>query len=212
MNKRGNKKARMGVLASAWIVAALLSGCGGHPYYEADTAGNIPGSSTGGNNNGGNSGGGTTDPNLLPAYTQSFSFTGAQSFSTTVNTDNTLKIRIKARGTTSNNYAAHYNCVAYTVTVLGQTVTTSVLAADGGGAACPNAPTQQEIDFSSRLTPGHGTVTVTISAAGTDAFYQQCVMNPWLYGPCQSYYPIRAVYSTHVVAGAVDIGVNGTSF
>ncbi|OFZ80689.1 MAG: hypothetical protein A2583_10500 [Bdellovibrionales bacterium RIFOXYD1_FULL_53_11] len=205
------------VIALAAIASASLAGCGDQAYQETpvDTATAAspvtPSSST------------TTtetttetETTTLPALTFSYEVTGASgvdpvdSFGNIL-TDNILKVKVVA-GTagqirlsdgTYSNWSAAYQCVQYKISALGQTVTTQVLAVDGGNSyICPGAPSEQTIDFSSRLTSGHGAVTVTVQAYR----YDSCLNYGYNFGGCA----MHTVYYTHTVTGTLDIQTNGT--
>jgi hypothetical protein len=172
----------------------------------------------------------TPTENLLPPITESFTVTGASgitpSFTTTVDTDDVLRIKITA-GTADKvsmpgyNFQAQYDCVKYTIEVMGHTVTTNVLAVDNGNGGgypapwgCYGASSSQVIDFSSRLSPGHGPVTVTVKAEGTNFYCKWCQsQTPYYYWANQCAYacPLYNVYKTHTVKGDLAIQVNGTS-
>lgn len=168
----------------------------------------------------------TSTNNLLPPVQESFTVTGSggtnPTYSVTVDTDNLLQVQITAGAATNvipgSNFSANYGCVTYNVTALGQTVTTNTLGVNGGNSICPNAPSSQTIDFSSRLTPGHGAVAITVSASGYDFYCQGCLMDPALYdaypyGPysCSMYCPLHTVFKNHGVTGTISVQVNGTS-
>jgi|GEM_PF-1712989 len=180
----------------------------------------------------GTTGSSTTSESVLPAITESFTVSGSSgtspSYTTTVNTDNLLKIKVTAGGAgqiTDPNYgfSGTYGCVSYKVTVLGSTQTTKLLAVGSqsdmlSAINCPGASTSQVLDFSGRLTSGHGSITVKVEAAAYDFYCRGCETYPWLYNAypygaysCSLYCPSRPVYQTHTVTGNLDIQVNGTS-
>lgn len=222
-------------LITVAVLAMGLGACGGTPYKEAATAGNIPGTSMGGTpsdnttgSNGGTTSGSSGDTsNFLPAYQESFSINGqggvTPSYSTTVNTDDTLKVKITAGSAGNNavpgmytNASAPYQCVQYNVTVLGKTAATGRLSVSGNSPLCPGAPSSAVIDFSARLTPGHGPVTITVEATEYDFYCLQCYANPSLYTTygyysCNMYCPMHSVYKNHTVTGTMAIQVNGTT-
>ncbi len=170
----------------------------------------------------------TPTPPFDSAYTFSFSVTGANGTAPTyttgaINTDNILVVRINAgpAGQLSvpgfySNFTANYNCVSYNVTVGGRTVTTQTLAPQGSNSSytasnqCPGAPSSQVINFSDRLSPGHGNMFVQVSNARYD-FYCELYFQGMLSGQYNMYCPLRTVYQTHTVTGSLDIQVNGTS-
>lgn len=216
-------------------LSTMLMACGGQPYQNPQAPAPTPTNSGG---NGGSSGGGTgggSPSNFTPAITFSFNVTGSggahPSFTTQpVNTDTILKIKITA-GQASNlnipiysNFTANYDCVSYTVTALGKSVTTQPLSASGENSAlCPNAPPSEIIDFSDRLGPGHGPVTITIDRVRYDFYcklWTRCQpelsWNPTcyysFYPATQSMYcPMRTVYRNHTVTGDLAIQVNGST-
>lgn len=164
-------------------------------------------------------------PAFMPAYTFSFSMTGSNGAAPTytasgINTDNVLKIRVNS-GPASNltvpnlysNFTANYSCISYTISVLGRTVVTQTLSVPNGDphfSQCPGAPQNQVIDFSDRLSPGHGPVSVQVTAARYD-FYCQLWFRGWVPGDYYMYCPMRTVYQNHTVTGSLDIQVNGTT-
>lgn len=169
--------------------------------------------------------------NALPPITESFTVSGASGttpyYTTTVNTDNLLKIKITAGDAQqitdpSYGFSATYSCVSYKVTVLGSTQQTKLLAVSSqadvlAAANCPGAANHQVLDFSSRLSPGHGPITITVEAASYDFYCRGCQTYPWFYNAypygaysCSLYCPSRPVYKTHTVTGNVTIQVNGT--
>jgi hypothetical protein len=172
----------------------------------------------------------TPSGNLLPPITTSFSVTGPEgttpSFSTTVDTDDILRIKITSdsAGKVSlpgYGFYAEYDCVKYTIQVMGDTITTNVLSVNNGNQGgypapwgCYGAPTSQVVDVSARLSPGHGPVKITVKAEGYDFYCKLCEsQTPYNYWPnsCATYCPMRGVYKTHTVKGKLDIQVNGTS-
>lgn len=174
----------------------------------------------------------STSESALPPITESFTVSGPSgttpSYTTTVNTDNLLKIKVTAGGAgqitdPTYGFSGTYGCVSYKVTVLGSTQTTKLLAVGSqsdmlGAINCPGASTSQVLDFSGRLTSGHGAITVKVEAASYDFYCRGCETYPWLYNAypygaysCSLYCPSRPVYQTHTVTGNLDIQVNGTS-
>lgn len=175
----------------------------------------------------------TSEPSVepLPAITESFTVSGASgttpSYTTTVDTDNVLRVKVTAEAAgqvtdPTYGFSGTYSCVSYKVTVLGSTQTTKLLAVGSNtdllaGYNCPGAAGSQILDFSSRLTPGHGTITIKVEASTYDFYCRGCESSPWLYnaypyGPysCSLYCPSRPVYKTHSVTGTLSIQVNGT--
>ncbi|MFL5812324.1 MAG: hypothetical protein ACJ763_02005 [Bdellovibrionia bacterium] len=218
--------------ATVALSAILLTSCGASTYKETAsgttqaqstyTGGTPP---TGGTTAPtGSTGGG--DTSTYPAITTSFTLTGSSgstpSYSYTVTTDNLLKVRVNAGAATNvipgSNFSATYECVSYNVTALGQTLSTGTLSVSGGNSICPGAPTSKTLDFSSRLTAGHQSVTVKVVATGYDFYCQSCLTYPWMfnaypygYYSCSMYCPLKTVYQNHGVTGTMDIQVNGTS-
>ncbi len=168
----------------------------------------------------------TTTSSTNPAYTYSFTETGIGGTSATyttpaILTDTVLQVTVTAASagalslaTGYSNFTANYGCISYNVTVLGQTMTTNILSPNPGyDENCPEAASSQMLDFSSRLTPGHGAVTVEISNPAYDFYCQMWesgypgIYNPYTYN---DYCPLRAVYKTHTVAGSLSIAVDGS--
>lgn len=224
-----------------FIIGIQFSSCGGQSYRElAPTPATTPEGSTGGGGGTGIPGTGgieppETDTGQFPAITQSFSVTGSggtlPSFSTNVSTDNILKVQVEAAAGDRislpgqySNFEANYGCVTYTVTALGQSKTTKVLAVPAGttGPAssylCSGAPSKEVLDFSGRLGPGHNSVTIQVVAAGYDFYCKHCYesyqlpyyMNPYFPNGCASYCPVKSVFKNHTVNGNLSIQVNGT--
>ena len=213
------------------LLLATLSACGGEAYREPDVDSDDDGStaqSSSSSSPAASSSSGTVDTSdpENPVYTYSFSLTGSGGTaptytSTSISTDNTLRVRVipgqagslsTSEGTDSN-FSATYYCASYTVTVLGHSLTTQPLKINGGGAICANAAESEILDFSDRMTSGHGDVTVGISAPRYD-YYCQLLYNGyinWGYYSTycsQSLYP---VYKNHTVTGSIEVEVNGTS-
>jgi hypothetical protein len=168
-----------------------------------------------------------TSTDLYPPITTSFTLTGSGGSSPSYSytppaTDNLLKIRVKAGAATNvipgSNFSATYECVSFNVTALGQTLSTGTMSVSGGNSICPNAPTTKDLDFSSRLTSGHQSVTITVQATGYDFYCQACLNYPWMfnaypygYYSCNLYCPLKTVYMNHGVTGSMNIQINGTS-
>ena len=218
--------------AALALMAIFLSACGAEAVREPVTANSTTTQSQSSNNV--NFPTGTYSPTptptsgggSLPPITASFTLTGSggtsPTYSTTVDTDSLLKIKVIAGASTNvipgSNFSATYGCVTYKVTALGQSQVTSTLSVGGNSnPICPNAPSEQVLDFSSRLTAGHRSVQVTVEATGYDFYCQGCLTYPWLYaaypyGPysCSMYCPMHTVYKNHGVTGSMAIQVNGT--
>ena len=222
------------VLALSLATGLALTACGGRPNTANVTAAETSSSSSSSSSSGSgtdctgmvnchgsssstsSSSGGTT---LDPALSYSFSLDGTggnvTSYQTpTFNTDTILKVRITGGPAgpitvPNSNFSMNYYCVGYTVTVLGQTVATKPLAVNGGNPSlCPD--TQQVIDFSSRLIPGHGPVSISVTAPRYD-YYCELYWNGMISGTPQMYCPLHTVYKTHTVTGQLDVQVNGTT-
>lgn len=142
-----------------------------------------------------------------PAYTFNFSNQGPTGTYTAnnIDTDNLLQVSVTLGQPTTipgTGYTAEYSCAQFLVTVLGQsqTVFLSNTGSPGYGY-CNGAQVSQMVDFSSRLTSGHGPVTVTIE----NVSYDNCRLYGDVYGVgC----PMTSVYSTHILTGALSIVVN----
>lgn len=159
---------------------------------------------------------------LLPPITSNFTVSGASgtspSYKISVDTDDLLRVKVTAGPAgkvTGDKYGfyAVYDCVQYTVTVAGQSVTTQTLSVNPSNV-CPGAPSSQTIDFSSRLTSGHGSIEIKVTATGYDFYCKDCwAKTPaaYAYGSCSYYCPLRGLYSTHTATGQLSIQVNGTS-
>lgn len=170
-------------------------------------------------------GGGTPpipDPDPFePAYTYTFEVSGTGGedpvYETPeIYTDSILRVKVIA-GQSANMtlpgyqaYSFPYGCVQYTVTVRGRSVRTDVLRVEGGDSSdCPNAPTEQIIDFSERVNGGEP-VTVQVDRAKYN-LYCRLWWYGYIYGYSNLYCPTRTVYRTHYVSGDLAIEVNGTS-
>lgn len=163
----------------------------------------------------------TPAPSVAP-QTYSFSITGSGTYTTpTIHTDTVLKVTISAglaKVVSGTGFTPVFGCVSYTVTVDGQSVQTDILSNGTGDGDCYGSPQSQTIDFSGRLGSGHNSMTVEVSDVQNDFRYLNCIENPSLYsvypyGPysCTMYYPVTALYKTHVASGNLSIQVNGSS-
>jgi len=215
----------------------LLVGCGGESKREYVNASNIGGGSVGGTGGTGTCTGPycspstyptptptTTSTGGLPPLTYTFSLTGpggSQDTYTTpsITTDSILKVRVtagpagqlSAAGVAYSNFSSTYNCISYTVGAIGQTADTGALNVGYQySALCPNAQSSAVLDFSGRLTPGHGAVKVQVSSARYD-FYCNLLMQGWVYGTYQMFCPLHTVYKNHTITGSLSIQVNGTT-
>lgn len=220
MKKSFKKTQAMTILA---VGALALQACGGAPYSEISSIGGSSTTSTGsGSTSTGtgsgtpSTGGGTTpapsDPNLLPPISHAFSNQGVTSTSISdIVTDNKLAVTVKL-GQPSNipntGYTAAYRCARINVTVANQTQT--VFVSNTGADItesydpCSGAKKSQTVDFSSRLTTGHGAMSVAIQ----NVAYDNCRLYGNVYG---SGCFLTTVYSTHVINGTIDVHVNGTN-
>jgi hypothetical protein len=133
-------------------------------------------------------------------------------------TDNLLKVRIVGlpggpnSGVGNTNFTANYLCVGYTVSVLGQAVDTKPLAVNGGVIGMCQNGGSQVIDFSSRLSPGHGPITITVSKPRYDWYCMLYTYYPWLMGGTATMYcPLHPVYQYHTINGEIQVETNGTN-
>lgn len=178
------------------------------------------GSDNGNNNNGGND----NSNNLQTPLKFRFNITGVggtqpQMRTPEFNTDALLRIKvipgpagqISIPGGTYSNFNAPYSCVSYTITVNGESMVTQPLSQEGPNFFCPNARPYQVLDFSSRLTRGHGPLKIKVSNARYDYYCRLWYAGymPWtpstLY--CNDLY---TVYKTHTVTGKLEVQINGT--
>ncbi len=227
-------------ISFALCIASTLSlglvGCGGQAYRAVDNVGQPNNGNTGNLTDFGGGSGGSDDSDdsndgsdqdspTAPAYTYDFAVTGSGGTtpswqSPLVETDNLLKVRVSAGNASRislpsgySNFTATYGCVQYTIRALGQTVTTGLLSTGSASSSvyCPNAPTSQVIDFSSRLGSGHNSVNIEVTEVRYD-FYCQMLMQGLISSMYyNTYCPSYPVYRTHTVTGQLDIQVNGTS-
>jgi hypothetical protein len=174
-----------------------------------------------------------------PALTFSGQITGSTGTtpswtSPTFETDNTLQVRITPNqagsivsGTPNvdSYFTGIYNCAEFTVVVLGDTVTTQPMALDPSqpcwsqsGSPIYGVQSSQLIDFSSRLSSGHGAISVAITGGATDDYCQWLadnVTNPYSsaymeYNWTSLFCEVRAIYKTHVATFTVGVGIDGT--
>jgi hypothetical protein len=208
-------------------LAATLAACGSSSYTTGGAStGTAPPAATSTTPFTGTTGT-TNTTNQLPAIDESFTLAGTRggvsgtsSASYTVSTDNLLQVTVTA-GTAGSitvpgyGFSAAYQCVTYKVTVLGDTITTNPLSTSTSGEYtpdCPGAANTQMIDFSSRLTPGHGSVSVTVES-NTDDFDCISCVESYGYGyggTCENYCPMDLTFNTHTVTGTLAIAVNGS--
>lgn len=180
-------------------MTGLASSCGGKAYRDASTsAAGTTITTTGGTTptTGTTTTGTTTDTTPITASAAfSFSLTGNGGTSPIsrngpIKTDNMLKVQVTAEDMgqlavpgVSSNLTAGYSCVTYTVTLytmlnnvlsrLSDNVQTTKLSPSGGGKFCASAPKSQVLDFSPRITAGHGDLYVQISNPEYDFYCQQ---------------------------------------
>jgi hypothetical protein len=222
------RKITVTVFASLAAIA-LLTGCGGTPYQDTSTstttsAGSTT-STTTSTTTSSSSDGSDSTTDTAPDISSTFSLNGpggtTTSYSTTVNTDNTLKVEIIAGGAGQmslsgySNYEATYGCISYEVTALGTTQQTGTLAVSTNydvSFNCYGSPTSTVLDFSSSLSPGHGDISVTVQPVGYDFYCQYCEDYPSLFGyACSGYCPLHSIYKSHTVTGTMVIEVDGTA-
>jgi hypothetical protein len=213
----------------ALALAATLTACGSSSYTTGTTsAATTPAAAATGTPFTTTTTGSTTATNQLPSIDESFTLAGtrggsggASSATYTVSTDNLLQVTVTA-GTAGSltvpgyGFSAQYECVTYNITVLGQTVTTNALSATAGEEYtpdCPGAANSQMIDFSSRLTTGHGAVQVTVASNTYDFDCISCneyyAYGIYPYG-CANYCPMDLVFKNHTVTGTLSIAINGS--
>ena len=214
-------------LISAFLLfATFTTGCGGraNPVSKEPQANpGVPGGVTGGGTTTPppSTGGGSILGDGAPPITYTFSLAGPTDSKTlpTFQTDSLLKVRVKPGPAGTINvpnsaFSANYFCINYVVSALGYDVRSKTVQINGGWD-CPQAETSDTIDFSSRLTPGHGPITLKVSAARYDFKYVACTQFPYLFNAqmfgCGLYYPTVPIYTTHVVTGDLEVFVNGTA-
>ena len=219
------------------LLMLVLSGCGG--TSNSNGLQGLPGNTWVTTN----TGTGTStivDPSPLNTpYTKSFSITGATGSnpsytSDELQTDSILKVRIAAGNAGPlqvpyQSYNLSFGCVRYQINLYakvngnwvknGATLTSDVLAAQGGNNwNCQGKPGEQVWDLSSRVS-GSAKVKVEVTGAAND-FY--CNYWWWIYnmGYDPYYYvgtyamncPVKPNYKTHSATGTLVIGTNGTTF
>ncbi|MGK5088866.1 hypothetical protein WDW86_15010 [Bdellovibrionota bacterium FG-2] len=240
MNNKRPKKLTFAMI----VLSTTLGACGGNAYREASNTSGTNGTSETPSNTGTSSGTTTagttgtvqsptvlTSSEFLPSATYSFTLTGAGGTHPTENlppvvTDNILKVKVIAGSagpisiaggsTQYSGYTATYACVSFKVTVLGKSVQSDMLSVNGGSQVCPNAPTEQVIDFSDRLGAGHNnSVSITVSSALYDFACEWLIQNPWwplpsTYGGCNVNIPLKPLFKNHVASGSLDVQLNMT--
>lgn len=211
-------------------LTALLAGCGGKANRDGLGAEGIKTNAPGYSSDDTSDDAITISDGFVPSVTYSFTLQGPTDVMEVpgeVGTDNMLKIRIKpapAGNSVGSGFSANYTCISYVISVLGQDVRTKTLSL-GNGGHCKGGPTSQVIDFSGRLTPGHGPVQIKVSAARSDFKYNACLAYPfeftaikWItpywwvpdFTVCNKlYYPTTPLYANDTAAGDLEIQVNG---
>ena len=182
-------------------------------------------------------GGGTSG---TPPSPFQFSITGAggayPTYSTgnIATTDNILQVRVTAAMGSAiaipgySNFQTKYGCASYTVTAMGRSMTTGILAVPGGdNSLCPSSPSNQILDFSGYLSSGSlNNVNVGVTSAQYDLYCQEF----WsyyeqyypIYGSYWSYYSpmggnsgyyctLHTEYKTHVINGTLEVRTNQTA-
>jgi hypothetical protein len=228
------------------LLVALATGCGAGGYRENQlTRPNVTGNQTTtptttvGSTT-------TTAPaasDINPTVSYDFTITGqGGNFPTwpktgeeppALKTDATLKVRVTAGPASQvsplpgskvpySNWTMAYDCVEYTISVLGQTRKTGILKVGTGGTMCPTAPSAKTFDLKGMLYPGHPDIQVKVVGASYSLYCQ------WLYSgllstslwpytnvtfqQAQSLYCSTAMYpllNVHTVTGSIDVEVDG---
>ncbi len=217
------------------LLALALTGCGGRSTVESaigptnttPTTPYPPYTPTSGSGSGSGSSGSSSGTEWDNAIKLSFSLNGANSGNETytsapITTDNLLKVRVSALPGGQNvvpgqttGYQANYYCAGYTVKALGQAVDTNALSVYPGGVQglCQNGQSQV-IDFSGRLTPGHGDIVIEVTKPRYD-WYCMLWFDPYyrslMGGTYAMFCPLRNVYQYHTVQGSIEILTNGAS-
>lgn len=257
MSGRSIRKRFFPLLTISVLMSALGSACGGTPYMESgDRPGNEPGNIGGGNNTGNS----PLNPGFEPSYSFSFSDLTGQNGSKptyltqTVQTDSLLRVKITAgQGgpvTTPGyeEYNMNYGCIRYKIDLIsivggqqyknGESKVTKVLSVPGAdNSLCPDAPSNETFDFSSRLGSQSG-IKIRVSEARYDLYcqiwwrhyheYYQAALysypmyaHQWAtsyandnagmyYSACSA--DLKLVNKLHTVSGSIDIQVNGAEF
>jgi hypothetical protein len=166
------------------------------------------------------------DPTFVPTVSASFSiqgYSGTASVATlpAVNTDNLLRLRViplQTEQVSNTGYSPPIQCVDFLVTVsgLGSPIRTKLVTFAPNGAPCPGAYQNQFVqgyhgdivDFSSRLTPGHGPLSITISQVRS-TWNCQWWYQGYVYGPYNGVCPAQALYTNHKVTASVEVMTNG---
>jgi hypothetical protein len=170
----------------------------------------------------GGSTGSSGGPDPFAGATQlNFSLNGTNSGNETYTsapftTDNLLKVRLTALPAGVNtgggtNFSAMYNCAGFTVSIPGQSQDSQPLAVNGGVIGMCQSGSQQVFDFSSRLSPGHGPVSITVSNPKYDWYCMLFTYYPWLMGGTATMYcPLHPVYQYHTVQGMIEVLTNNS--
>ncbi len=224
-----SKKLTIMALMFSVSLGALITGCGQTSSHEEDKTGSAGGGSSSGGgtyypgsnagNTTGNTGPGTgsgSPINPVPSYSYDYVLTGNTGVATVrgILTDSVLRVQFnpgvpqfgyRADGVTLSGYTIGLNCYRVNVTVLGKTLTAFVSTTGSAGVGyCAGAATSHTLDFSDRLTPGHGPVEVRVS----NAQYDNCrgYGNPYQ-GGCI----LQPVYNTyHRIEVLFDVFTNGS--
>jgi hypothetical protein len=217
------------------VVAASLTGCGGRSTVESaigpsNTTPNTPYppyTPTTGSGSGSGGSGSSSGTEWDSAIKLSFSLNGVNSGNETyttapITTDNLLKVRVSALPGGNNvipgqstGYQANYYCAAFTVQTLGMAVDTNALSAYGNSVPgiCDKGQSQV-IDFSSRLSPGHGDIVLTVTRPRYD-WYCMLWFDPYyrslMGGTYAMFCPLRNVYQYHTIQGSIEVLTNGAS-
>lgn len=224
------KAIRVSMTLGLLSLSAIIVGCGSTAYREG--VDNTGGASTGPGTapvtpttgaGTGTSGGTTTTTNTQVAtanFSYTFQLTGGQATTMTssatnpvpmrVSTDTLLRVKVRAGNPVTfqtAGWAVGFNCQRFTVTVEGQSLEAFVLrqgyTPTVASDPCFSAESVATLDFSGRLSPGHGAITLEASGAQ----YDNChYYNEPRAGGC----PVHQVYSTHRIEGKFEIEVNST--
>src|SRR5262249_48622725 len=133
--------------------------------------------------------------NTLPPIPKTFALVGytraGSSYAASgIATDTILRVKMKSAPgdpmqIPNSPLTANYNCVTFHVSVTDDITgtiiaekTTAIMSVAGHDTYfCRGAPTEDTLDFSTALAPGHGSLTITVSKPATDFFcyYQAAV-------------------------------------
>lgn len=215
------------------VAAVSLSACGGQAYRQPVAGGGstqpiinyYPSNGGGTTGTGTGTGNGSYTPALdygdFDIYGTAGTVAAGQSTGSsevtfpTVNTDNLLKVRLRARpGSTSlNNASYQYTCVRFRVALgSGQTMTTGLIKVPGTTGYCPGGAEYVDLDFSGYMTAGHGGITLTVKQVETDTYCQWQMMGLiTAYGGI-NYCPTAPAHKQHKTTGNIQVQINGTQF